>query len=164
MTTMLDHLTDLVAHMAWADAAHWRAVVAHDTACDDRTLRERLHHIHLVQHYFHSVVADGPFTMTRPADFLTLESLRQYGRDGLEALRFVTGTLDPATADSARPIPWFTDPPLELTVSQALVQAAMHSQHHRGQNAVRLREIGAEPPATDMIVWWWKGRPAPHWD
>jgi uncharacterized damage-inducible protein DinB len=37
---------------------------------------------------------------------------------------------------------------------------ALHSQHHRGQNATRLRELGAVPPATDLIVWYWKGRPA----
>ena len=30
-------------------------------------------------------------------------------------------------------------------------------------NAVILRELGGEPPATDLIVWLWKGRPAPDW-
>jgi uncharacterized damage-inducible protein DinB len=39
----------------------------------------------------------------------------------------------------------------------------MHSQHHRGQNATRLRELGGEPPMTDLIVWYWKGRPGPRW-
>ena len=39
----------------------------------------------------------------------------------------------------------------------------MHSQHHRAQNATRLRELGGKPPTTDLIVWYWKGRPAPHW-
>ena len=37
---------------------------------------------------------------------------------------------------------------------------AMHSQWHRGQNAMRLRELGGEPPTTDLIVWYWKGRPS----
>ena len=35
----------------------------------------------------------------------------------------------------------------------------MHSHYHRGQNATRLRELGGEPPMTDLIVWYWKGRP-----
>ena len=39
----------------------------------------------------------------------------------------------------------------------------MHSHYHRGQNATRLRELGAEPPGTDLIVWYWKSRPAPAW-
>ena len=57
-------------------------------------------------------------------------------------------------------IPWFKDPPLSLTVAEALTQMAMHSQWHRGQNATRLRELGGEPPTTDLIVWYWKGRPS----
>ena len=40
---------------------------------------------------------------------------------------------------------------------------AMHSQYHRGQNAMILRELGGEPPTTDLIVWHWKGRPDPDW-
>jgi uncharacterized damage-inducible protein DinB len=39
----------------------------------------------------------------------------------------------------------------------------MHSHYHRGQNATRLRELGGEPPMTDLIVWYWKGRPRPDW-
>jgi uncharacterized damage-inducible protein DinB len=60
-------------------------------------------------------------------------------------------------------MPWFTDPPLSITVTEALTQCAMHSHYHRGQNATRLRELGGEPPGTDIIVWYWKNRPAPAW-
>jgi len=30
-------------------------------------------------------------------------------------------------------IPWFKDPPMTVTVAQALTQAAMHSHYHRGR-------------------------------
>jgi len=60
-------------------------------------------------------------------------------------------------------VPWFKDPPLSLTVAEALTQGAMHSQYHRGQNATRLRDLGGEPPTTDYIVWLWKGRPQADW-
>jgi len=43
---------------------------------------------------------------------------------------------------------------------EALTQMAMHSQWHRGQNATRLRELGAQPPTVDLIAWYWKGRPS----
>ena len=46
---------------------------------------------------------------------------------------------------------------------EALTQAAMHSHYHRAQNATRLRELRGAPPLTDLIVWWWKGRPEPVW-
>jgi uncharacterized damage-inducible protein DinB len=52
---------------------------------------------------------------------------------------------------------------LRLTVTEALTQCAMHSHYHRGQNATRLRELGGEPPATDLSVWYWRGRLAADW-
>ena len=42
--------------------------------------------------------------------------------------------------------------PLTITVGEALMQMAMHSQWHRGQNATRLRELGAQPAAVDLIA------------
>ena len=78
----------------------------------------------------------------------------------------VHGVPAPATLDGLEEriaIPWFQNPPLSTTVTEALTQCAMHSHYHRGQNATRLRELGAEPPLTDLIVWCWKGRPAPQW-
>jgi uncharacterized damage-inducible protein DinB len=39
----------------------------------------------------------------------------------------------------------------------------IHSHHHRGQNAAALRELGGEPPPTDLIVWYWKEKPGAPW-
>jgi len=44
------------------------------------------------------------------------------------------------------------------------MQAVMHSQWHRGQNATRLRELGGEPPTLDLIVWIANNRPAAAWE
>jgi uncharacterized damage-inducible protein DinB len=66
--------------------------------------------------------------------------------------------------DTPVDIVWFNDPPLRITVAEALTQCAMHSQWHRGQNAARLRELGTEPPTLDLIVWYWKGRPPAVWE
>ena len=60
-------------------------------------------------------------------------------------------------------IPWFTNPPLELSVREGLTQVAMHSHYHRGQNATRLRELGGNPPGIDLITWIRKERPAANW-
>jgi uncharacterized damage-inducible protein DinB len=40
-----------------------------------------------------------------------------------------------------------------------LLQALMHSQHHRGQNASRMRELGVKPPMTDYVIWYAVGTP-----
>ena len=49
---MNSYLDELYAHQAWADAEHWRALEAHPAALADNAIRERLLHIHLVQHGF----------------------------------------------------------------------------------------------------------------
>jgi len=46
---------------------------------------------------------------------------------------------------------------------EALVQVAMHSLHHRGQNIARLRQVGGEPKNVDWIIWLWKGKPESVW-
>jgi uncharacterized damage-inducible protein DinB len=48
-------------------------------------------------------------------------------------------------------IPWFRGPRLELTVEQALPQAALHGHFHRGQNATRMHDPGGDPPLTDLV-------------
>ena len=49
--------------------------------------------------------------------------------------------------------------PFEAPAGMLLLQAVMHSQHHRGQNASRMRQMGATPPMTDFIIWYALGRP-----
>ena len=61
-------------------------------------------------------------------------------------------------------IPWFPDPPCVVTVGEALVQVAMHTQHHRGQVMTRLKQSGGKPHNVDYLIWLWKGRPAAAWD
>ncbi len=53
---------------------------------------------------------------------------------------------------------------LKISVRRALMQAAMHSHYHRGQNAVRLEELGGTPPGTDYIVWLREGKPPAQWE
>lgn len=158
-------LRDLYGHQAWADAEHWRAIGAHQPARDDSVIRNRLHHIHFVQHAFLWTVGDRAttFAMTKPDNFQSFEDLKAYARAFHEEVRrFLDGVSDARLAEPVT-IAWFKDPPLTIRVAEALTQCAMHSQHHRGQNATRLRELGGEPPTTDLIVWYWKGRPA-AWD
>jgi uncharacterized damage-inducible protein DinB len=158
-------LRDFYGHQVWADAEHWRAIEAHPPACEDATLRTRLHHIHMVQRVFLWAVGDRAigFAVTKPEDFGSLADLKNYAREShLEFERFLHRVTD-SRLDERIGMPWFRDPPLSITVSEALTQCAMHSHYHRGQNATRLRELGGDPPPTDLIVWYWKGRPAPVW-
>ncbi len=155
-------LADLFAHQAWADALHWTAALATPAALADPAFRTRQHHIHTVQRAFLCMASGEPFQYAPLADDAVLaEMLPSVRRFHDEAAAFVAN----ATPRLAEPItlPWFQDPPCTVPLEQALHQVVMHSHYHRGQNATRLRELGGDPPMVDLIVWYWKQRPAPEW-
>lgn len=157
-------LAELYGHQEWADAEHWRAFEAHSSALDDKAIRERLLHIHQVQHAFLWIT--GPqssgFALKKIEEFPNMLDLKKYGQEGLAQLNDFVTHLSPAEGEKIIEIPWFR-PPAKITVHQALTQAAMHSHYHRGQNATRLRELGGTPPLTDFIAWLHKGKPAASW-
>lgn len=162
---MSSYLDELYAHQEWADAEHWRAFEAHAPALADKAIRERLHHIHLVQHGFLWVT--GPraseFEFRKLDDFPRMADLKHYGRQGLVELYERLHSATPERLERIIEIVWFK-PPARISVRQALTQAAMHSHYHRGQNATRLRELGGVPPPTDFIAWLHKGQPAAKWE
>jgi uncharacterized damage-inducible protein DinB len=160
---MNSYLDELYAHQEWADAEHWRAFETHPAALEDKAIRERLFHIHYVQHAFLWVT--GPqtsgFESKKLEDFHSITDLKKYAQDGLKALNTLARSVDPASMQTVE-VPWFR-PPAKIAMRHALMQAAMHSHYHRGQNAIRLRELGGVPPTTDFIVWLFKGQPAAQW-
>jgi len=163
-------LSDLFSHQSWADAEHWKAFEAFPKALEDEAIRKRLHlyevvdHIHLVQYAFPAIARkDASFKPASLADFATMAALKQYAMDFRRDIAALVKNISEAQLAEEVTIPWFNNPPLTLSVERALLQAAMHSHYHRGQNATRLRELGGEPPLTDFIVWYWKGQPQPQW-
>jgi len=159
-------LRDLLDHQFWADVTLWNAIGLHEVARHDTAIRDRLHHIHHVQRAFVWLASGGaaPFARTTPEDFASHDALRAYARATHDEIhQALPGWTDARLSETVSP-PWFRDPPLTLAVSEALTQCAMHSHYHRGQNATRLRELGGEPPMTDLIVWYWKARPRVDWD
>lgn len=162
---MREMLSDLYAHQAWADALHWAALEAHAGALEDPAIRERLHHIHLVQRAFLAIERGERPTQAQFEEYAASPMARLKAdarRYHEEALARIAAIPDARLGEPLE-IPWFKDPPCRISVGQALHQAAMHSHYHRGQNATRLRELGGTPPLTDLIAWYWKGRPAPDW-
>ena len=157
-------LRDLYGHQAWADAEHWKALEAHPGALEDPAIRQRLYHIHLTQRAFLLIVRGEALSLPHLRDFPNMMALKDSVKayHG-EAAIFLKDASDSQLAEVVT-IPWFKDPPISITVAQALTQAAMHSHYHRGQNATRLRELGGKPPLTDLIVWYWKGRPETKWE
>jgi uncharacterized damage-inducible protein DinB len=159
------YLNELYGHQAWADAEHWRALEAYPAALADKAIRDRLVHIHLVQHAFFWIT--GPrtsqLTFKKTEDFADAADLKSYARQGNTDLAEIVRTATPEWLEETIEVPWFK-PALKISRRHALTQASMHSHWHRGQNATRLRELGGEPPPTDFIVWLRDGQPAARWE
>ena len=156
-------LVDLYAHQEWADALHWTALAAHPGALEDPAIRERLHHIHLVQRAFLGTLKGRPFAPRPLESYAAMAEIRDDARSFHAEARAFVAALDEAGLARRLRIPWFEEPPCEISAAEALAQAALHTYGHRAQNATRLRELGGAPPLSDLIVWYWQGRPAPSW-
>jgi uncharacterized damage-inducible protein DinB len=160
---MLAFLRDLVAHAEWANAVFFH-IWAKSPARDHEELRRRLDHLIGVQQAFLSVLRGespgGPPTGPPPS----FNDLDARARICHTELRDFMAALDDTALSRTVRIPWFPDPPCVITIAEALVQLAMHSQHHRGQCMTRLRDFGGEPKNVDWIIWLWKQKPPGRWD
>ena len=156
-------LRDMLAHREWADATHIAALASQEGACRDAVVIHRLHHMLLVQRHFLGLTG-GLDESQDPSDerFTSVTELAAHARATHEVERAYVATLGDAALDELIEIP-FPQSPLRIARWQALAQSAMHSQHHRAQNATRLRELGGEPPITDLILWYWLQRPVASW-
>jgi uncharacterized damage-inducible protein DinB len=161
---VISYLEELYFHQEWADAEHWRAFESHLPALQDQAIGNRLLHIHQVQHAFLWIVGSrtSGFDRKQLSDFSSLADLKAYGRQFHRQMRQFLQGLDDSRLAEVVEAPWFS-PPLKLSRRHALMQAALHSHYHRGQNATRLRELGSVPPNTDFIVWLRDGQPAASW-
>jgi uncharacterized damage-inducible protein DinB len=149
-------LQDLARHQAWADTAHWKALHENSTLMEDLEIRKRLNHMVMALRML-TALAQGatpdPSGMKdiEPADQLEA-AMGKANAELIEALN----TLD---LERMITLPRGPQGPWEAPAGVLLLQAITHSQHHRGQNASRMRQLGATPPMTDFVIWYALGRP-----
>lgn len=168
MSGMLHAFRELYDHMEWADARVWQAVLACPAAEGDAVLRDRLRHIHTVQHAFLSIWR-GEAPDFRDS-FGSLRDVAQWGREYYAGVRAYLPMVENAALDRIVIMPWaemlsevFGRKPDPTTLRDTMLQIPMHSIYHRGQVNMRLRELGGEPPLVDFIAWIWGGKPAAEW-
>jgi len=160
---MNEFLQDLMAHGEWANAVFFHAW-GKSPSRDHEEMRARVGHMIGVQGAFLSMFKGedpGRPPAGPPPAFEELHTRAHTSHAGLND--FVAGA-DSETLSRTIVIPWFPDPPCVITLSQALVQVAMHSQHHRGQCMTRLKDFGGEAKNVDWIIWLWQQKPKPRWE
>jgi uncharacterized damage-inducible protein DinB len=160
---MESFLRDLLAHSEWANAVFFHAW-GESPVRDHEEMRSRVGHIVGVQQGFLSILhgeePKGPPGGPPP----TFDEVHARAKLGHAGLREFASTLDPEIASRTVHIPWFPDPPCVITISEALVQVAMHTQHHRGQCMTRLKDLGGTARNVDWIIWLWKQKPEARWE
>jgi uncharacterized damage-inducible protein DinB len=150
----------LFRHQAWADAALLTAVHSHPESLRDEWTMKTLHHIVTVQriflHRFHIRPVDAAKLSQPTESFAELVNL--YRTTHQEEFALVDGLSE---SDLERK---FVLPGLQMhpTIAEGLTHVVMHSQNHRGQCLMRLREKGAKAPTLDYILWA-KDHATPRW-
>ena len=149
-------LEDQARYQAWADGEHWKALHENSALAEDAEIRKRLNHMLMAMQML-TALARGE--TPDPSGWKDIEAapqletaLRNANAGLLEAIK---------TVDLEKMIALPRGPrgPWEAPAGVLLLQAITHSQHHRGQNASRMRQLGASPPMTDFVIWYALGQP-----
>ena len=127
----------LLEHAGWADALVWRAVLG--LGVEDAELREKLHHLHLVQYAYLSFWRQEPVSAPDMASFPTLDSMADWARRYYRDLPSYLDTLAPEATTRDVQFPWSArlverfGEARPATWAESVLQVAMHSSYHRGQ-------------------------------
>jgi uncharacterized damage-inducible protein DinB len=157
---MIPMIRMLFCHKAWADAAILSAARANSGAAEDEFIRSTLHHTLVTQRFFLALLSGRVFDLeSEVRGPLSLDELTaRYRRAHDEAVSFLA-RLEESELAREFDLPHAS---FRRSMRDCLLQVAMHSQHHRGQCASRLRALGVTPPTTDFILWVGE-QPAPSW-
>ena len=161
-------IRQLCAHMEWADAKVWSAILEVDEARDDQRLLDKLRHLHETQQEYLSLWTGEP--PQRAEDSATLATVCEWAQPFYAAARtFVDATdapslSEPVSGAFVERMRQFLGPQRgPVTLGDTVMQVVTHTTHHRGQVMARLRELGGTPPLVDYVIWLWTGTPAPAW-
>jgi uncharacterized damage-inducible protein DinB len=146
-----EFLRDLARHQAWADAQHWKTLHANAALLADADIRKRLNHMTMACEMLAALARGESPNIAGMKDRESVEELEAAMTKANEGLAATLGTVN---LEQMIKLPRGPKGPFEAPAGVLLLQALTHSQHHRGQNASRMRELGVTPPMTDFVVWY----------
>jgi len=149
-----DLLRDLARHQMWADAEHWKALHANEALLADEQIRTRWKHMTMTSEMLQKLAHGVMPTTIKDRD--STEEIETAMKQANESLLEAVSSLD---LDRMCSLPRGPKGPFEAPAGVLLLQVITHGQHHRAQNASRMRELGARPPMTDFVLWYALGKP-----
>ncbi len=160
---MLSHIHELYRHQAWADAEHWKCVLAFEPARQDRALRERLLHIHGAQQLWMARWQDLPWSFPDMEQFPEITDILHLAKGCEVAFKHYVGALKAEDLGRTLRGKRLNGEPYECSLQDSLIHVAHHSDYHRGQNATRMRELGSHMGPTGWFDWARLGKPGASW-
>lgn len=149
-------LQGLARHQAWADSAHWKALRENRALLEDIEIHKRLNHM-LMAIRMLSALAQGE--TADPSGLKDIEPADQLEAAMGKANAALCEAINSVDLQKMIALPRGPRGPWEAPAGVLLLQAITHSQHHRGQNAARMRQLGITPPMTDFVIWYALGQP-----
>ena len=149
-------LRGLARHQAWADIAHWKALHENSALLEDLEIRKRLNHMVMATRMLAALARGETPDQSGMKDFESADQLEAAMGKAQAELVEAINTVD---LQNMIALPRGPQGPWKAPAGVLLLQAITHSQHHRGQNAARMRQLNATPPMTDFVIWYALGQP-----
>ncbi len=151
----VEMLRDMVRHQIWADAEHWKTLRANAALLEDPEIRQRLNHMATASRWLAGLTRGETPDRSQMKEAASIEEIETAMTQAQEGLTAALGS----DLEQTIALPRGPKGPFEAPAGVLLLQIVLHSQHHRAQNASRMRALGTTPPMTDYVVWYALGRP-----
>ena len=158
----LDHIKALYEHNSWANARMLDAVskltleeFTEDLRNSFRSVRDTLVHLMSAEWiWLRRWKGTSPPAMLAPAGFSTISSIKmRWAEIEHEQEEFLSNL----TEQSLEVVIGYVNTrgePFRYPLWQMIIHVVNHSTYHRGQITTMLRQLGAEPVATDFLLFY----------
>lgn len=159
---MLDSIRLLCGYTAWADARMFEALApltpeqwTRDMGSSLKSVRDTA--VHLVGAewlYLSRFKGVSPAATWNPAEFPSPAVLRERWAPLAADLAAFAAAQTEEGLGRALSYKNLKGEALSLPLGPVVLQLTNHSTYHRGQVTTLLRQLGAEPRSTDLVVYW----------
>lgn len=163
-----EYLLEMYRYNFWAHRRVWGCVeqlteAQFDTPLDYSigAIHNQVAHTMGVEYWWFNFLATGDVVFVAEGDLATRATIRAKWDEIEQRVLAYLATVTPAELQrEVRPYFWGDARP-PITVYEAIIQVAMHSQDHRAQTLAGLFRLGAPTVEIDLLFYAWEKRGAP---